>query len=410
MKVCRIRTTRAFLDSSTEVMALGKLGTYSIGMNDAATFQASPDSVNGSEANIAAVLIAKGLLTEHRRMRETGDVYLGSGCAAELREAMVRLSRLCLSSGAERDLGGDYILMSHLATRPMEEWGLPAIGVEHEFAKLVLVDGDLHAPTRDTMLLAAEHGDAVDAEEDVYHGLFRSAIATARHRSTEERLYTEGRTFFVRRPVALRHDVSRFAIEHPLLSKVVSEIYRPVPAGAFVDGVCRLCSGCGSILWPWPDKAAYPNGRCRLRECREENGASVASGIIEQGEQPMLLHDAILLYWVGPGLGEIAIHDALVASGRDAMMYPECDAADVGLDGTSVGIDVKSYSSPESLGRYFQAKGIGGLARFRERIIAIPDAKIRNAPEYMARLVRHLDPAWEIKIMSVSDTIREFRA
>ena len=116
--------------------------------------------------------------------------------------------------------------------------------------------------------------------------------------------------------------------------------------------------------------------------------------------------NAVLAYWVGPGLDEIRIHDALAAAGRKVTLYPLADAADIGLDGLAVGVDVKTYASPIVLGARL-TRTIGRLGLFARRILAVPDDKLLINRDYLPQLRAAYAGPVSIEFMTVSEAIRD---
>lgn len=185
----------------------------------------------------------------------------------------------------------------------------------------------------------------------------------------------------------------------------IASYCRPVPAAALFDGSARRCGHCGSLLWPDRDRAAWPDGRCRIRQCRLAHPAALVGEEIAVPAEWQVATPAIMAYWVGPGLDEIRIHDALRAAGRDAALYPLADAADVGVDGVSVGIDVKAYASPIVLAARL-SRSIGRLALFSRRILAVPDDKLSINPRYLQQLRDAYRGSCELEFMTASQAIR----
>jgi REase associating with pPIWI_RE len=114
--------------------------------------------------------------------------------------------------------------------------------------------------------------------------------------------------------------------------------------------------------------------------------------------------DDILAYWVGPGLAEIRLHDALRAAGVDVVLYPRDDAADVGRS-DELGIDVKSYSCPRLLGEVLTDR-LGSLATFRDRFVAIPDAMVNRRPRYLDDLREAYRGSLPVTFAKVGDILR----
>ncbi|WP_216074825.1 hypothetical protein, partial [Acinetobacter baumannii] len=79
------------------------------------------------------------------------------------------------------------------------------------------------------------------------------------------------------------------------------------------------------------------------------------------------------------------VNDRLNAAGRKAVLYPLSDAADVGVDGLEIGIDVKSYASSALLGARL-ARNVGQIGLFKRRILCVPDARVKQDRGYLSTL------------------------
>jgi hypothetical protein len=119
-----------------------------------------------------------------------------------------------------------------------------------------------------------------------------------------------------------------------------------------------------------------------------------------------LADNAVLAYWVGPGLPEIELFDSIKSRG-DVVLYPFSDAADIGIGKTAVGIDIKSYSSATRLGLHFASK-CEGLRMFDRRIVAVPDAWLRQDRDYLHTLKSVAGTRFALEFKTISATKREF--
>lgn len=325
-------------------------------------------------------MLARGLCEIYDRITgDGGSVQQDADMPAVARRSLARLSRLCVLEGVE-DIGSSIHLVMGLASRPMSQWGVPCFAGSFRYGDVELADGLLGVPTDDCRELARTGGSEIDAEEDLHHEQLRAAVngyPSARRNAA----YTAIREFVVRSPVVSLEDLHGFISDgHVHAARAISGLYRTIPQGAISGGVARMCGRCGALLWPVRDPA-FPDGRCQVRQCGLE-GDAVVGPAVDHPALHRLANAALLAFWVGPGLDEIRLHDALLASGRDSVLYPMSDAADVGVDGLAIGLDVKSYASPLILGARL-TRGIGRLAMFGRRVIVVPDYKLRLNPRYL---------------------------
>ena len=284
------------------------------------------------EAELALIMMAKSLADVFDRVSTSGAaVRQDSDLPPSARRALTLLSGLCLRSGFAEDLGASVHVAMDRACIPLRDWGLPQFAGGFKYADAILIDRDLGVPTDDCRELARQGGGEALALEEIHHEGLRAAVAGYPQRQRNG-AYTALREFVVRNPATTYDAILTFLVEgeHMAAAKTVTDFYRPVPQGALFGSVARRCNACGSLLWPERDLSSYPFGRCRIRQCRLANPESTVGEDIPDPYNWRLATPAVLAYWVGPGLDEIAIYDKLNAAGRKVELYPQADAADVG--------------------------------------------------------------------------------
>lgn len=357
---------------------------------------------------ITAALLARGFADLFDRISgEGGVVQQDSSLPPTARRALARLSGLCLEGGVVDDLGASVHVAMEMASRPFSAWGVPQFAAPFRYADVVLVNADLGVPTEDCRELARGSGSESAAQEELHHERLRSALRTY-PAARRNKAYTALREFVVRNP-AVRFDLlNRFVAEggHHAAAQTLFSFYRPIPQSVLFGRAARRCGHCGGLLWPERDTAAYPDGRCAILQCRLANPTPRRGEDIDDPAAWRLGTRAVLAYWVGPGLAEIEIHDALATAGRNVELYPESDAADVGVDGMAIGIDVKTYASPLVLGARL-TRDIGRFVSFTRRILAVPDDRLRTNPRYLEQLRLAYRGHIPLEFRTVSATISE---
>lgn len=359
------------------------------------------------EASIAVRMAARGLVDTHRSLAQSRNVLSpGPELPSTLRRGMALVSAVAMRDGYRVDIGSQINAFTVMACRPVRLWGPPTFAQCQE-RDAILVDTGYGVPTPDCFELA-ELGHEGNIVEDIFHERLRTALASLSAVSADT-IYREVRADIVRRPLRRREEVLAFAHEHPELAGEIPGFFRPLPAAALDGHQLRVCAHCGSPLFPMAQRTAYPNGRCAVRECRmmyPEPEIGAVHTVAHPAEW-RLADSSIMTYWVGPGLPEIKLYDILRAAREDVELYPLADAADIGIGGLDVGIDVKSYSSAAVLGQRF-ARDIGGLRAFKRRIVAIPDFWIEIDRDYIrtASMISGLRESIEIK--AVSGIVAEF--
>lgn len=360
-------------------------------------------------ANIAVRMTARGLLETYGYLRSSGDVLSqGAELPASLRRGMALVSAVALRDGYHLDIGSQVNAFTAMTGRPVREWG-PRPFAECVERDAVLLDLGHGIPTQECYELA-ELGSENNIAEDIFHERLRSCLSALSPRSASL-MYMRIREAIVRRPVRTRADLLAFAQEHPEASAELPGFFRPLPGSALDGGLLRLCGHCGSPLYPRAERRLYPLGRCEVRECRMSNPEPAAGSehLVQVPSEWRMADPAIMTYWVGPGLPEIALYDALRKTRSDVELYPMSDMADVGVGGLEVGIDVKSYSSAAVLGQKF-ARGIGGLRAFKRRIVAIPDFWISIDRDYIRTASAVSGLPERIEFLSLGAVVREFAA
>jgi hypothetical protein len=158
---------------------------------------------------------------------------------------------------------------------------------------------------------------------------------------------------------------------------VQQQFYEPVPdAWATKDQEVEICAHCGNAL-----KQTKFGKICRTRACSAH--LPTKSNISIPPAQLVRATKGICQYWIEPGFDEIVMFDALVAMGLAPTLYPNSDLTDISFK--DVGVDLKSYVSPETLGYKLQ-RSIGGLAMYPQKWLVIPDWLVNRVPSYLQRL------------------------
>lgn len=361
-----------------------------------------------ASAEVTTVLLAKGFSEIFDRIANDGvAVQQDASLPPTARRALTMLSGLSLAAAADEDLGASVHTVMDKACQPFREWGLPQFQPPFRYADVALIDRDLGVPTEDCREMARSGGSETAAHEEIHHEHLRMAIKDYPPKE-RTKAYTAIRELVVRNPAIREEDLHRFIVEggHAAAARAIMSFYRPIPQAALHGGVAHRCAHCGSLLWPERDVVTFPDGRCRIRQCRLANPTPAKRDGIADTALWRLGTNAVLAYWVGPGLDEIRIHDALKAAGKRVTLYPQADAADVGMDGLDIGIDVKTYASPVVLAAKL-SRSIGRLDMFTRKILAVPDDKLRLNPRYLEQLRDTYQGKHPLKFMTVSQAIRE---
>jgi REase associating with pPIWI_RE/pPIWI_RE three-gene island domain Y len=358
------------------------------------------------DAVVTIRLLAKGIVEIARRIID-GGIVRQDDMPNSLRSGLERLSRHCLVEGVA-DHGANVHVLMDLATTPIGEWGIPCFSEDFPYVQAVLIDRDLGVPSGDCLDIGMISSEA-DAYEDIHHRQLREAVRS--HGKRADEVYTLVRERLVRNPVDNQKDLMAFLLDSGL-AKIADTFrgwMRPIPlACRFPDGKTRTCAGCGSLLYPTRDISRFPVGRCRIRACTEDRPTPLEGMVLDDPLEWRVAAGDILASWVGPGLPEIRLHDELKRRGMPVRLYPCQDAVDVGIP-YELGIDVKSYTCPVTLGERL-TRSIGGLAQFDRRIVAVPDAKVRRHVGYLLDLRAHYRGDQAVEFRTISETLEALSA
>lgn len=378
----------------------------------AATAKSGHRRGSNDVAEQAAVLLAQGILLQYRRILPGREIIRQDDTVpSELQSAMSLLGRLYIEQGAEDRAACIHDVLSRSrCSLNSAEWGIEIFQTdEFRFGNAVLIEPSLKVPTADCeviAMLAGKFGEDNLVEYRLHNKLREAAerLAARRHAA-----YTGVRELLVRHPLIEERALVEFLDERslsPLQRTVVDEFYDEVPEAWLIQGRIHRCSHCSALMRPHPDTRRFPGGVCPIRQCAAKWPPKVGARI-DPAVPVLIAKPQVLAYWVGPGIDELQIYDEARRLGLDAELYPEADQCDVSIGGRIVGIDVKSYSSPVSLGLRLNSS-IGGMIHYQRRIIAIGDDLFARNPDYGTMVRSMLEPRGEqstLEIMDVSSVI-----
>ena len=329
------------------------------------------------------------------------DRYRGAenGLTVEERRVMAMLSRQALMNGLP-DVGGEIHVLLEACTRPLGQWlPVPAV-LETGYGDTVLIDPDSLMPTPEAQDLAAGFWSVSAHIEESLFAKFAEALDKYSPDAAAD-YYTLARKFIVTHPVATNDELFAIARQLPsvLGMALQQEFYEPVPEAFATRGIIQRCGHCNSLL-----KNVGGAQQCQATACRLTNPTLL--GLEQSPADCRRVTRGIRQYWVEPGIDEIRLYRALADAGLAVSLYPYRDRVDVAV-GDEIGIDLKTYASPEILGARFR-KGLGGLAHYPQKLIVIPDWLVRRVPAYLDRLTSALgDSASRVRCRSLSQAIAD---
>lgn len=370
-------------------------------MSDSSSSAAAFDDPKSAVAALAGLVVR-----QFNRGQTPGAIVRQDGeLLDEDRIALARLSRLSLCEGRE-DLGASLHDVLALARQPFADWPLECFRrPEFPYRAMSLIDPELLIPTADCNALFAGTGGMTDGieEERVYH-LLRDDVVRRFSPKEARRAYSLIREWVVRHPLTSRTDITTFLQGELLLAciDVLLKLYEPVPRHLLEDGKVLACAHCKGLLRRRRTGELY----CAIRQCAMRHDPAQGAAY-DWSEDLVIAVPAILTYWVGPGLDEIRLYDALRAPEREVRIYDDLDACDVFV-APDTGVDAKSYMSAVSLALKLNRDGIGRLARYKRRILAIGEDLLEADPLYIKTLRSFLEgEARLLEVMPVGRVIEE---
>lgn len=326
-------------------------------------------------------------------------LYSGAlGLGEEDRRAMALVSRARLSLGLS-DVGAEiHDLLAH-CTKPLWEWLPLAVINEAGLDKVRLIDPDELAPTLEAEELAAGFSGMTSLLEEQVFAAFQDALSREPQQLANE-YYSTVRTFVVRHPVVARAQLFKLASNLPMpVVTCMEQFYEALPRAMVPGETVQLCNDCGNLMQP------YAGGlRCTTQACAAVHGANPGSPCAADGL--MRLNRSLRKYWLEPGIDEMRLGDALGDAGHKVRYYPNRDLVDLDLgEGSSVGIDLKAYSSPELLGERLMHRP-GGLRQYKKPLLVIPDWIAKREENYIDRVSACLEGS-PIRTLTLSDAVKE---
>ena len=367
---------------------------------------------------VIVALLAQGLELIYARVANgIGIVRQDHNVPQPMQEAQSFIGRLYLEEGKIEKGSADLHELIALCTKPLDspEWGLAAFSRDDcVFRHTVLVDPELRVPTRECGVIAASYQGF--GEHQIFEQiLFEKLKSLAIQQRDSASAYSALRELLGRHSVISSTDLVSYLDRYGMLNiqaDVVREFYQPVPEAWLVEGVAYRCEHCRALMKPGRRGFAP---KCSMVQCATMAKSSKPILLDSAGQQLLNARAPILKYWTEPAIDELRIYDTARELGiADAALYPFHDAVDISiLPDMAVGIDVKSYSSPEILAMKFIQSGIGGLAQYREKIVAITDACVMGEPDYIKRMLKRLNdvgldhPARDVRFLTVGTLLNE---
>jgi hypothetical protein len=361
-------------------------------------------------------LLAQGLELIFTRVSDGNSIVRQDANVPQpMQDAQSYIGRLYLEEGKSEGASADLHGLIALCTLPLgaPQWGLEVFAAENcRYRDVVLVDPDLLVPTPECSVIAMSYN-GFGENQIVEKILFDTLQALASRFKDREKAYSRLRELLGRHSLISEKHLVNYLNEHDMLSvqqDVAVHFYERLPQAWLVDGMAYSCPHCGTLMKP---KKMGQAPRCTMVQCATISFPGKPILLDAKSERYLIAKPPVLKYWTEPAIDELRIYDtARQLNIEDVKLYPYLDAVDISLfAGMEVGIDAKSYTRPEVLAMKFLQSGIGRLAQYKVRIVAINDACVKGAPNYIGRLIDCLqaagdsNPAKGVRFMTVSDLL-----
>jgi hypothetical protein len=364
-------------------------------------------------AEDAVVLLAQGILRQYTRVLNQEIVRQDDSIPSELYRSMCKLGRLYIEEGSPDRAACVHTVLER-ARYPLDQWELNIFSRSNfRFGQATLIDLDLRVPTSDCAEIANLRGSFGEDNVIEYRLHQRLREATERLGSRRQhKAYTVVRELFGRQSLIGERQLLAHLEEKdltPLQGTIIENFFDLVPDIWLINGFAHRCFHCGTLMRPYFDRELFPDGRCPIRQClgQESSQAKLFQKLNPNQDRLLIAKPQILTYWTGPAIDELAIFDAAKKNGLDAELYPDSDLCDVAINGRSIGIDAKSYTSPVSLALRLN-RSIGGLIFYRRRIIVVSNQLLEDNVDYLSTLQSTLEKKGDpstLEFMSVSAVI-----
>ncbi|GAB3464448.1 hypothetical protein GCM10027321_28320 [Massilia terrae] len=359
-------------------------------------------------ATIAVQLLAAGIVEQFGHAKRGAVLVQDDSMSQRLTQAMLLLAALFLQEGQDNPLGSVHQLLA-LSRSPLTSatFGLAVFDYrDFPYAGLLLLDPDRRIPTLDCAELARQSSSELDLREQLAFDALRSASEQLVGRQDEA--YADLRLWITEHPVTTTAQLRDFVRETNLQAALgfLLSCYEPVGPRHLIHGQLHLCSACGVPMRRSPSVESLV--ACTIVQCSRFD-KPVESIAHPTGPETLIARPHVLLYWVAPGLDEVALYRKAQKFGLSPRPYPDRDACDISLDGGAVGVDVKSYANPFVLAAALTAN-VGGLASYPTRIIAINDQALARFHGYLDIVRQRYSGPLPLRFMSVHELMKSLES
>lgn len=279
----------------------------------------------------------------------------------------------------------DYVALLRLLQRPMSDWGLPLI-------EDPLIDQPIVVPYIGLSAAAKEFKLIYDSPEEAHVKEVLAILKYCRNNEPQrDEQYRSIRLFLITKPVVGLNDLLTFGttLNDAVLLKSLQNCYEDITEDV---GMYRKCPRCG-----WTLEMRNHQWRC---------GDEDICGQLESRDQELLgwtnnvplfrLKSGVYRYTMLPGLAEVRAYENLLQRGYKVTLFPNVDHFDLEVDmgGNYINFDMKDFSSPFTLAKFFNEQEEHRLRKYAGKniFLVIPQHRIERNPSYVQTLRRLLRP------------------
>ncbi|WP_423395554.1 hypothetical protein [Burkholderia sp. LMG 21824] len=361
------------------------------------------EKIDFENAAVATQLLAAGIVQQYQSIRDGAVLVHDATMSPLLSQAMLLLASFYVSAGKEDTVGSVHALLDR-CRHPLsaDAWQLEVYSnPAFPYHGIRLLDPDRRIPTLDCAELARQSYSELDLREKLAFDALRAI--SEQFVGRQEAAYSELRRSVTEHPVTTTQELQKFTrtLNLQLAGPFLSSCYELVQPHHLVGGKMYLCECCGVPMRrssAISTLVACPTPQCKQFDKPLENLSYVWTS------DTVVAKSHILMYWIGPGIDECTLYRKANVHQLGPRMYPALDACDLSLQDDSVGIDVKSYSSPFILADKLN-KGNLGLAPFNRRIVAINDQAISRFRGYLDIVRARYSGSLTLEFMSVGQLL-----
>lgn len=351
---------------------------------------------------LAIHLLAQGIIEQYKLINK-GNIVEGSRLPDTLKQAMGLLGRLCIQEGVEDHSASVHALLQR-CTLPLSDaqWGLDVLADSHfPYRDVILIDPDHRCPTQECIELTIPSSEEDVREKYSFNNLWQICETFGGRRHEVYRLL---RQYTATHLIVEQEEIITFLRTNNLTgadSFLRQECYKPLDDSYLIENQLFLCPHCHSPL----KEVQYKLGVCTIRQCRSYYKHIALENGVEPNPSYLILRPHLRTFWFGPAIDELKVYQTCLDNNLEAELYPDSDRCDIAIDGKDIGIDVKSYSSPNLLGEKLTAS-IGGLEDYNRKIVAVSDSVTKHNPHYMETLKYSYKGKITIEFMKVSKLLK----